>query len=175
MLRQPFHLKQRMTHVLPHHGTKHQQRVNNIWSCILGNQGFVRMNAVITELLTTCMAKYAMYRRQNTYSKIINVVDSKTSKKRLLAAEYLVSIIYNYPTSKTRALYKSTDRPAGRPGDNPPNSDVLDVLHRTVRKMTIWVYWQPGAPIWQLFGSDPDPDPKWQSGTVPNTSYGMGY
>jgi hypothetical protein len=56
------------------------------------------MNALITELLTASMANYAMYRGKNTYSKIINVADWKTSKKRLLAAEYLVLIIYNYPT-----------------------------------------------------------------------------
>jgi len=67
------------------------------------------MNVLITELLTASMAKYATYRRKNTYSKIINVADCKTSKKRLLAVEYLVLIIYNYPTAKTRTLYKSTD------------------------------------------------------------------
>jgi hypothetical protein len=71
------------------------------------------MNALITELLTASMAKYAMNRRKNTHSKIINVADCKTSKKRLLAVEYLVLIIYNYPTLKTRTLYKSTDGPAG--------------------------------------------------------------
>jgi hypothetical protein len=81
------------------------------------------MNALITELLTTSMAKYAMYRRKNTYSKIINVADCTTSKKRSLAVEYLVLIIYNYPTVKTRTLYKSTDKPAGRPADNPQNPD----------------------------------------------------
>jgi hypothetical protein len=71
------------------------------------------MNALITELLTTSMAKYATYRRKKTHSKIINVADCKTSKKRLLAVEYLVLIIYNYPTLKTRTLFKSTDGPAG--------------------------------------------------------------
>jgi len=63
MLRQPFRLKQRIAHTLPYHETDRQQRVNNIWSCILGNQGFVRMNTLITELLTASMAKYATYRR----------------------------------------------------------------------------------------------------------------
>ena len=95
MSRQPFHLKQGFSHTLPHHETERQQSVKNIWSCILGNEGFVRMDALITELLTASMAKYATYRRQNTYSKIINVADCKTSKKILLAAEYLVLIIYN--------------------------------------------------------------------------------
>jgi len=41
---QPFHLNQHMTHTLPHYETQHQQSVNNIWSCILGNQGFVHIN-----------------------------------------------------------------------------------------------------------------------------------
>jgi len=140
MSRQPLHLKQCIAHTLPHHETQRQHSVNNIWSCILGNQGFVRMNALITELLTASMAKYATYRRQNTYSKIINVADCKTSKKRLLAAEYLVLIIYNYPTTKTRTLYKSTDGPAGRPADNPPNSDGLEDLHRTVPELTVRVH-----------------------------------
>jgi hypothetical protein len=75
------------------------------------------------------MAKYATYRWKNMYSKIINVTDCKTSKKRLLAAEYLVLITYNYPTVKTRTLYKSTDGPPERRADNPPISDGLGDLH----------------------------------------------
>jgi len=93
MSRQPFHLRQRFAHTLPYLETERQQTFNNIWFCILGNQGFVHMNALITELLTASIAKDATYRRQNTYSKIINVADCKTSKKRLLAAKYLVLII----------------------------------------------------------------------------------
>src|ERR1700682_5817025 len=104
-----------MTHTSPHHVTERQQSVNNIWSCILGNQGFVRMNALITELLTASMAKYATYGRKNSYSKIINVADCKTSQKRLLVAEYLIIIMLNYPTAKIRTLYKSTDGASGRP------------------------------------------------------------
>jgi hypothetical protein len=137
---QPSHLKTRLTHTVPHHETERQQSVNNIWSFILGNQGFVRMNALITELLTASMAKYATYRWKNTYSKIINVTDCKTSKKRLLAAEYLVLITYNYPTVKTRTLYKSTDGSQERPADNPPNSDGLEDLHRTLPEVTVRVY-----------------------------------
>jgi len=83
------------------------------------------MNALITEILTASMAKCAKYGRTNSYSKIINVADCTTSKKRLLAAEYLIIIMFNYPTAKTRTLYKSTDGPAGRPADNPPNPDGL--------------------------------------------------
>jgi len=44
-------------------------------------------------------------------------------------------------------------------------------LHRTVPESTVRVCWQPGPPIWQRFGSDPDPDPKWRSGTVANTTH----
>ena len=94
-------------------------------SCILANQGFVQINKHITEPLTATIAKNTTYNRKNTYSKIINVADCKTCKKRLLAVEYLILIIYNYPTAKTRTLYKSTAGPAGRPADNPPNSDRL--------------------------------------------------
>jgi hypothetical protein len=158
-----------MTHTLPHHETERQLSVNNIWSCILGNQGFLRIDAAIAELLTTLLAKNATGRRQNTYSKIMNVADCKTSKKRSLAVKYLILIMFNYATAKTRTLYKSTDGPAVRPADNPPNPDGLGDLHRTVPELTVRVCWQPGPPIWQRFGSDPDPDPKWRSGTVANT------
>jgi len=136
---QPFHLTQRMTHTLPHHETERQQSVNIIWSCILGNQGFVHIGALITELLTAFIAKNAMDRRQNTYSKIINVANCKTSKKRLLAVKYLILIMYNYPTAKTKTLYKSTDGPAGRPADNPSNPDGLGDLHRTLPELTVQV------------------------------------
>ena len=129
------------------------------------------MNALITELLTPSMAKYATYRRKNTYSKIINVADCQPSKKRLLAVKYLILIIYHYPTVKTGRLYKSTDEPGVRPANNPPNSDGLEDLHWTVPESTVQVYWRPGPPIWQPFDSDPDPNPKWLSGTVANTIY----
>jgi len=60
--------------------------------------------------------------------------------------------------------------PAGRPADNLPNSDGLGVYHRTVPELTVCVYGQPATPIWQRLGLDPDPDPKWQSGIVGNTT-----
>jgi hypothetical protein len=47
--------------------------------------------------------------------------------------------VHNYPTAKTRTVYKSTDGPAGRPADNPPNKDGLGDLHRTVPKLTAQV------------------------------------
>jgi len=62
------------------------------------------------------------------------------------------------------------DGPAGRPADNPPNSDGLAVYHRTVPELTVQVHWQPRPPLWQRFGLDPGADPKSPSGTVANTS-----
>jgi len=116
---QPFHWKKCKTHTLPHHATERQRSVNNISYCILCNQGFVRINELITELLTAYVAKNATYKRKHRYSKIINVTDCKTCKKWLLAVECLILMIYSYPTAKTRPLYISTDGPAGRPADNP--------------------------------------------------------
>jgi hypothetical protein len=159
-----------MTHTLPHHATERQRSNKNIWSCILGNQGFVHIGALITKILTASIAKNASDRRQNTYSKIINIPDCKLSKKRLLAVKYQILIMFNYPTAKTRTLYKSTDGPAGRPTDNPPNKDGFGDLNQTVYELTVRVHWLPGLSLWQLFGSDADPDPKWWSGTVSNTS-----
>jgi len=167
---QPFHLKQCMTHMLHYHQTEHQWSANNIWSCILGNQGFVLINELITKLLTAFIAKDRTYNGKNPYSKKTNVADWKTCNKWLLAVKYLILIIYNYPTAKTRTLYKSTDGPAGRLAGSPPNSDMLGDFHRTVPELTVQVYWQPGPPICQQFGSDSDPDPKWQSTAVANTS-----
>jgi len=136
---QPFHLKQCMTHMLPHHETERQRSVNIISSCILGNQGFMRMNKLRTKLLTAFIVKNTRYNRKNTDSKIINVADFKTCKNRLLAVRNLILIIYNYPTAKTGTLYKATDRPAWRPADNPLNSDVLGDFHRTVPELTVRV------------------------------------
>jgi len=64
------------------------------------------------------------------------------------------------------------DGPAGRPTDNPPDSHLLGVYHQTIRELWVRVYWAPRLPIWQWFGFGPDPDPKWRSGTVANTSDG---
>jgi hypothetical protein len=45
----------------------------------------------------------------------------------------------------------------------------LGVYLWTVPKLTVWVYWQPGLPIWQWCNLDADPHPKWPSGPVANT------
>jgi len=63
------------------------------------------------------------------------------------------------------------DGPAGQPADNLPISDGLGVYHQTLHDLMVQVYWQPGPALWQRFGLDPDPDPKWRSGTVANTLY----
>jgi len=65
----PFQLKQRMTHTLPHHETERQWSVNHIWFCILGNEGFVSIGALIAELLSASKGKNTTDRRQNAYSK----------------------------------------------------------------------------------------------------------
>jgi len=159
-----------MIHTLPHHETKCQLSLNNIWSFILGNQGFSWINELITELLTAFIDKNTTYDRKNTDSNIINVADCKTWKKWLLAVKYRILMIYNNPTAKTRTLSKSTDGPAARPADNPPNSEGLEDFHQIVQKLRVRVYWQPRPPICQQFSSYPDPDLKWWSGTVAHTN-----
>jgi len=166
---QPFHLKRHMTHMLPHPATERQWSINNIWCCILGNQGFTQMIELRTKLLTPHIAKNTMSNRKNSDSKIINVADCKTCKNRLLAVENLILIIFNYPTAKTRTLYKSTDGPTGWPTDNPLNSDGLGDSHWTVPELKVCMDCQPGPPISQWFGFNLDPDPKWRSGTIANT------
>ena len=90
----------------------------------------------------------------------------KTCKKSLLDVENAILIRYYYYKARTRALYESTDGPAGQPADNPPNSDRLWDVHRTVPELMVPVHWGPGQPIWKRVGSDLYPDPKRRSGTV---------
>jgi len=59
--------------------------------------------------------------------------------------------------------------PAGGPADNPLNSDGVGVYYWTVTKLMVRAYWQPGLPIWQQFGLNPDSDLKWRSRSVANT------
>jgi hypothetical protein len=80
-----------------------------------------------------------MDRRQKTYSKIINVADCETSKMRSLAVNYLFLIMFNYPTAKTRTLYKSAEGPAGRLTDNPPNPEGVGDFHQTLHELTVRV------------------------------------
>jgi len=157
--------------MLPQHDTERQWSVNDVWSCILCNQGFAWINELITELLTAVIAKNTTYNRKNTDSTITNIADCKTCKKRLMAVKYVILKIYYYPTAQIRTLYKSTDGPAGRLADNQLNSAGLGDFHWTTPDLTVQVYWQPGPPINQRFRSNLDPDRKWQSGTVTNTCW----
>ena len=77
----------------------------------------------ITELLTAFLGKNMTYERKTTDFKIIDIAHYKTCKKRSLAADYMISIRYYPQTATPPPIYESTDEPAGRPIDNPPNVD----------------------------------------------------
>jgi hypothetical protein len=62
------------------------------------------------------------------------------------------------------------DRPTGQPTDKQCNSDVLGVYHRTTSELMVKVYRHHGTPCWQQFGSDPDRNPTWCSGTIAITN-----
>jgi hypothetical protein len=49
-----------------------------------------------------------------------------------MVAQRAILIRYSKHTANTRAVYDSIDGPAGRPTDNPPNSNRLGVYHGTV-------------------------------------------
>ena len=117
--------------------------LNNFWSCILGNLVIAQILVLITELLTPLQLKNTKQTWKNTDSKIINIAICKTCKKSLLDVENMILIRYYYETAKTRALYESTDGPAGQPVDNPPNPDRLGDVHRTVPELMVRVYRRP--------------------------------
>jgi len=156
----------------PNHANECQWHVNDLWSCVLGCQVIAQINELISAQLTTIISKNAIYKRKHTDSKIIDIAICKTCKNRLLAAEYVILVRYYHQTAKASALYESTDGPAARPANNPPNSDLLEDWHRSVPALMVWVYWQPRLPIWQPSGFYPDPDLKWRSGTVANSTQG---
>ena len=104
-----------------------QQNDNSFSCCIFGNQVITLIFAFITELLATIIGKNTIYQRYNTDSKLIFIASYKAYKNTLLVVESAILIRYNYQTPKTRALFESIDGPAGRPTDNPPNSDWLGV------------------------------------------------
>jgi len=139
----------------------------NLWSCVLGRQGIARIYELISELLTTFIGKNTIYNRHNTDSKIIDITIRKSCKRELLTAEYMILVRYYYQTVKASAVYESTDGTA----DNQRNSNRLRDLHRTVNELTVRVHWQHRLPIGQRFGFDPDPDPKWRSGTIADTPH----
>jgi len=139
MLWQPFQPKQCMTYMLQHHQNERQQSVYNLWSRILRNQCIAWIHDLITTLLTPFIGKNTLYKREDMDSKIIDIANCKTCKKRLLAVEYAILIRYYYETAKAKALYESIDGPAGLPANNPPNSDGVRDFHRTVPKSMVWV------------------------------------
>jgi len=85
--------------------TERARRVVNLWSSILGKEGFVERNRLGTKLLTAVIAKNIIYNKKNMYSKTIDVTDCETCSRRLLAIECLMLVIYQYRTAKPRALY----------------------------------------------------------------------
>jgi len=155
---------------LQHPENERQRSVNSFRICILRIRGIARIFACITVLLTAFLGKNSIYWRWNTDTKLIDIANWSTSKSSLMVAENFILIRYYWHTANTRALYESIDGPPVRPADNPPNSDGLGVYHGTVPKWAVRVYWQPGPPIWQRFGLNPAPDPKWRSGNVAYTT-----
>jgi len=167
---QPLLGKTTATCSLQHPENELQWSVISFRTCIFRNQGIGLIFACITVLLTALLGKNTIYWRWNTDTKLFDIANCSTSKNTLLVAENPILMRYYQRTANTRALYESIDGPSGRPGYYPPNSDGLGVYHRTVPEWAVRVLWRPGPAIWQRFGLDPDPDPKWCSGTIANTS-----
>jgi hypothetical protein len=167
---QPLLAKTTAKCFLQHPENEHQWSVNSFRTSILRNQGITWIFACITVLLTALLGKITIYWRWNPDTKLIDIANCSTSKSSLMVAENLILIRYYWHTANTRALYESIDGPTVRPADNPLNSDGLAVYHGTVPEWAVWVYWRPGLTFWQQFVLDPDPDPKWPSGTVANTT-----
>jgi len=69
------------------------------------------------------------YERKTTDCKINNIAHCKTCKKRLMAAECIISIRYDHQIATTRALIESTVGPTVQPTYNQPKSDRLGDLH----------------------------------------------
>ena len=99
--------------MLPHHENEHQWSVHNCGCCIFGMHGITQIYVFITELLIRFIGKKTIYYRKNTDSKIIDIANCQTCKNKLLAVEYTILIRYYYQTANTRAIYESTDGPAG--------------------------------------------------------------
>jgi len=163
-------VKKKATRSLPHSENERQLSVNNFWSWILGNQGIARMYELITVLLTTLVLPNITHKRKNIDYKIANVATCNEFKNISLDVSWAILITYSYRTAKARALYECTDGSAGQRADNPSNSDVFGAVHPTVPELPVVVYYSSGRRIASWFGSDQDPDPKWRSGTLGNTS-----
>jgi len=158
-----------VTQLLAHSDNERQLSVNNFWSCILGNQGVTWMYEFITVLFTASVLLNITHKRKNIDSKIPNAATCTVFKTGVWDASWAIFIKYSCRMTKARAVYECTDGPAGQPTDNPPNSDGLGAIHRTVPELTAQVYLQPGPRIGWWFGSNPDPDLKRWSETVAYT------
>jgi len=165
---QPLLAKTTATCSLPHPENERQRSVNSFSCCIFGIPSIALISAFITELLTAVIDKNTMYQRYNTDSKLIDITSCKACKYISLVVENAILIRYYSHVAKARALIQSMDGPAGWPADNRPNSDGLGFHHWTVPELTVGVYWKPRPPSSPWFGLDPDPDPKWRSGTIAN-------
>jgi len=158
--------------MLPRIEDKWQLSVNNFWSCILGNYGDAWIYEFVTELLNTFIGRNMKYYRKSLHSKIIDIANCTTFKLGLLAVEYTILIRYYYQTAKARSLYVSTAGSAGWHAYNLPNWDELRDVCLAIPELKIWVNWQFRLRMWQWFGSNPDPHPKWWSGAVANITFG---
>jgi hypothetical protein len=125
----------------------------------------------ITVLFTTLVGKNTIYRMCNADTKLIDIAMCSRSNSTLMVSENVSLIRYYKHSANTTALYESIDGPAGRPADNPPNSDGLGDYHGTVPEWAVCICWRPRAPIWQQFSLDLNLDPKWRSGTSADSIY----
>jgi len=110
---EPVWAKTTATRFLPHPENECQWSVNNFWSCILGNQGIAWILEHITEVLTPMLGKNTIYQTKNPDSKIIDLANCKTSKKRLFLPQYVILRRYYYHIATTSVLYESVDGPTG--------------------------------------------------------------
>jgi hypothetical protein len=112
---------------LPYHEHELQLRGNNMLFCIVHYRGSARRYECITERLTSFLGKTMTHEKTTMDSKIIDITHCKTYKKRLLVAECMILTRYYHQSAITGVLYDNSDGPAGRPSDNPPNSNRLDI------------------------------------------------
>jgi len=168
---QPLLPKATATCSLPRPENELQRSVNSYSCCIFGNQDIALISAFIMELLTAVIHKNSMYQSDNIDSKLIDIASCKACKNLSLVVENAILIRYYSHTPKARPIIESMDRSSRWSADNPPNSDGLGVYHRTLPELTVWLYRHLRLPIWQRFGLDPDPDPKWPSGTIAHTTH----
>jgi hypothetical protein len=79
----------------------------------MGNEGIAQILELRTDLLSAIIGKNTILSRNNTDSTLIDIRNSNTFTKRLLAVEFAMLIRYCYQTAETKVLYESTDAPSG--------------------------------------------------------------